>query len=264
YVQSDLTGIFRQVKNDLCNGMIVLFSGTPCQTSGLASYIGRRLRDRLYLVDIVCHGVPGPYVLRDYLAYLEKRHGASICWVNFRDKQYFGWRAHKETFKFVDGGVEVMMSFTVLFYRNIMFRRSCGKCPFCNTTRPSDLTLADFWGEKSVPEMNSDDKGVSLVLVNTEKGRRLFEAVKHEMDVVLVRLEDCLQPNLQHPSAIDPERDEFETLYRRKGLAAAMKRYGRPRWRDRRRKLVCYVKNVVKRLIRKKNENRHTHIFFGT
>lgn len=106
YVQSDLTGIFRQVKKDLKNGMIVLFSGTPCQTSGLNSYVSKKLRENLYLVDIVCHGVPGPYLWRDYLTYLEKKQGDKIYWVNFRDKQEFGWTAHHETFKFVKGGVK--------------------------------------------------------------------------------------------------------------------------------------------------------------
>ena len=104
YVQSDLTGIFRQVKRDLKAGLLVLFSGTPCQTAGLNAFIGKRLRERLILVDIVCHGVPGPYVWRDYLAYLEKKQGAPIVWVNFRDKQRFGWKAHKESFKFLNGG----------------------------------------------------------------------------------------------------------------------------------------------------------------
>ena len=107
YVQSDLNTVFRQVKKDLKDGLTVLFSGTPCQTSGLASYVGKRLRENLYLVDIVCHGVPGPYLWRDYLAYLEKKQGSRICWVNFRDKQEYGWAAHRETFKFINmGGVK--------------------------------------------------------------------------------------------------------------------------------------------------------------
>ena len=106
YVQSDLNTVFRQVKKDLKDGLLVLFSGTPCQTSGLSSYIGKRLRENLYLVDIVCHGVPGPNLWRDYLAYLEEKQGDRICWVNFRDKQEYGWTAHHETFKFVNGGGE--------------------------------------------------------------------------------------------------------------------------------------------------------------
>ncbi len=101
YVQSDLTGIFHQVKNDLEEGRLVLFSGTPCQTSGLNSFIGSRLRKNLILVDIVCHGVPSPYIWRDFIKYLEGEHGSAICYANFRDKRKFGWSAHFETFKFL-------------------------------------------------------------------------------------------------------------------------------------------------------------------
>lgn len=104
YVQSDLRGIFRQVKKDLNDGQLVLFSGTPCQTAGLNSFIGKRLRKNLILVDIICHGVPGPYLWRDFIAYIEKKQGDTITWVNFRDKQQFGWAAHHETFKFSKGG----------------------------------------------------------------------------------------------------------------------------------------------------------------
>lgn len=104
YVQSDLNKVFRQVRKDLKDGLTVLFSGTPCQTAGLNSFVGKKLRERLILVDIVCHGVPSPYMWRDYLAYLEKIQCDKICWVNFRDKQKYGWAAHHETFKFVNGG----------------------------------------------------------------------------------------------------------------------------------------------------------------
>ena len=104
YVQSDMNTVFRQVKKDLKDGLTVLFSGTPCQTSGLNSFVGTKLRENLILIDLVCHGVPGPYLWRDYIEYLEKKVGAPITWVNFRDKEQFGWAAHRETFKFSGGG----------------------------------------------------------------------------------------------------------------------------------------------------------------
>lgn len=106
YVQSDLTGVFRQVKEDLKNGLTVLFSGTPCQTSGLNAYVGKRLRENLILVDIVCHGVPGPFLWRDYIAYLERKQGDQIVTVNFRDKELYGWKAHKESYIFKMGGAK--------------------------------------------------------------------------------------------------------------------------------------------------------------
>ena len=248
YVQSDLRGVFRQVKQDLKNGMIVLFSGTPCQTSGLNSYVGKKLRENLYLVDIVCHGVPGPYIWRDYLDFLEKKRGDKICWVNFRDKQMFGWSAHREVFKFVKGGGK--MSFTYLFYQHIMFRHSCGKCHFCNTKRPSDITIADFWGwQKTAPNINKDDKGVSLVLVNTEKGRKLFEAIRNDLIVIPAELENCLQPNLQHPSVFHSQYKDFEKDYKEKGFVYIMNRYGNLGWRYQVRSLARKIKNRVNKII---------------
>jgi len=246
YVQSDLRGVFRQVKKDLKDGLRVLFSGTPCQTAGLNSYIGKKLRENLYLVDIVCHGVPGPYMWRDYLAYLEKKQGAEICWVNFRDKQKFGWAAHKETFKFVKGGGK--MSFTYLFYQHIMFRHSCGVCHYTNTKRPSDITLADFWHwQKTDPTINLDDKGLSLILINTEKGKKLFEAAKADLNVIPARLEDCMQGNMQRPSPIHPKRMKFEEDYKKHGFEYVLNKYGRDSKLDKLKKKLRYWKKKLLR-----------------
>lgn len=247
YVQSDMTGVFRQVKKDLRDGLTVLFSGTPCQTSGLNSYVGKRLREKLFLVDIVCHGVPSPYMWRDYIAYLEKKQGSPIVWVNFRDKQKYGWAAHHETFKFKNGGGK--MSFTFLFYKHIMFRRSCGKCHFTNTKRPSDITIADFWGwEKTAPSFNADNKGVSLVLLNTDKGRKLFEAVKERLNTFPANLDDCLQPNMKHPSEIHPKREQFEKDYAKKGFKYVYFKYGEEGWRYKFSSLFNRLCNKLKKL----------------
>ncbi len=132
YVQSDLTGIFRQIKKDLESGFTVLFSGTPCQTAGLNSYIGAKLRTNLYLLDIVCHGVPSPYIWRDYLDYIEKEQGDRVCYVNFRDKEY-GWNKHIETFKFLNGTQKVNFKFQ--FYKLITFRYSCANCHYTRDSR---------------------------------------------------------------------------------------------------------------------------------
>lgn len=246
YVQSDLTGIFRQVKQDLKSNLLVLFSGTPCQTSGLASYLGEKLRDKIILVDIVCHGVPGPYVWRDYLAYLEKKHGDEIYYVNFRDKSRFGWKAHQETYKFMSGE----WIFTNVFYKHITFRQSCGVCPYTNTRRPSDITIADFWGwEKTDPDINADDKGVSLILINTEKGKMVFDQVKDKMNVVPARLEDCLQTHLKKPLELHPEREAFEKDYERMGFEWTIKHYGIIGWRKQIMAFSRLLKNISARIV---------------
>lgn len=139
------------------------------------------------------------------------------------------------------------MNYTYIFYQHIMFRHSCGKCHFCNTTRPSDITIADFWGwEKTAPLFNQDNKGCSLVLINTPKGREIFETVKDKLNTIPAELENCLQPNLQRPSVIHPKRMAFEMLYAKKGFLAAMKRYGDYGWKKRYLVLKKTVKRVIK------------------
>lgn len=220
YVQSNLKDTFRKVKQDLRNGGLVMFSGTPCQTAGLKSYIGKKLIQKLYLVDIVCHGVPGPNIWRDYLSYLEKKEHDELCKVNFRDKR-FGWSAHKETYQFLHKGYK---TFQYSFYQPVMFRKSCGKCHFCNLKRPSDITLADFWGSDLLG-LNKDNKGLSLLLINSIKGLELFENVKSKVFSLPVVLENSLQPNLVHPLKEHPMSNQFEQDYINKGIGYIIKKY---------------------------------------
>ena len=243
YVQSDLNNVFRLVKHDLKSGKIVLFSGTPCQTAGLHSFVGNNLRENLYLLDIVCHGVPSPYVWRDYLTFLENRYKSKISYVNFRDKELYGWKAHKETFKFTTSGAE-KISPVFTFYKNIMFRHSCGVCKYTNLQRPSDLTIADFWGwEKIDKHINADDRGLSLVLCNTMKGQLLFDDVKTYMNVIPANLDDCMQPNMEHPTTVHPMRMQFETDYSTRGFEYVFYKYGEEGWRY---KLYVSIKRIVK------------------
>lgn len=138
------------------------------------------------------------------------------------------------------------MSFTYLFYKHIMFRQSCGKCHFCNTRRPSDITIADFWGwEKTNSDINKDDKGLSLVLVNTEKGKLLFDAIKDRMNVVPAKLEDCLQTHLRMSSDIHPLRMLFEEDYKKKGFEYVYMKYNIP---QRRRRYKFMLKMFLKRI----------------
>ena len=230
YVQSDLTGIFKQVKDDLKNGQTVLFSGTPCQTAGLNSFVGKTLRKKLYLVDLICHGVPGPFMWRDYLNYLENKYKRKIIKVNFRDKA-FGWKSHKETFLFA--GSTSSTSFTYIFYEHIAFRMSCGNCHFTNLKRPGDITICDYWGcERTDPKLGEDNQGCSLMICDTAKGLTFFESVRDRMNIVPARLENIIQPNMEHPSVLHPKRLDFENDYEKHGFKYVLKKYGtEPLWK---------------------------------
>lgn len=224
YVQSDLNTVFHQVKLDLHEGNWVLFSGTPCQTSGLKSFLklSRTDSSKLYVVDIVCHGVPAPYFWRDYLAYIEKREGQPVVAVDFRDKR-FGWDTHRETFE-LNGGKKKTYNQTC--YTDLTFRNSCFSCPYANVTRPSDFTIGDFWGwEKSVPGFNGDNKGVSLLFLNTTKGRDMFNEVAADINYEKISLAQSLQPNLLHPTPTPIEYDAFTSDYISKGFRFIAKKY---------------------------------------
>ena len=253
YVQSDMTGIFRQVKDDLKSGLTVLFSGTPCHTAGLNSYVGKKLRENLVLVDIVCHGVPSPFVWRDYITYLEKKHGDEIVVVNFRDKGIFGWKAHKESYFFSNGNRTISDLWTSLFYKHIMLRHSCSICHYTNLYRPSDITLADFWGwENNVPGVNNDDKGVSLVLINTEKGKHVWKKTSQRLDVKGVDVRNSLQPNLQRPTQTHPKRKNFEKDYSRRGFIYTAKKYDNIGFSNSFQNKLRRLRMRIKELLKKK------------
>ena len=230
YVQSDLNTVFLKIKNDLENGKIVLFTGTPCQTAGLKSFLFYAKVDtkKLFLIDLVCHGVPSPQMWNDYLEYLERKNNAKITKVNFRDKK-FGWASHKESFQFNN---TYTYTYTYLFYQHIMLRESCGNCFFANVHRPSDITIGDYWGiEKIKPELYKENEGVSLVLINTEKGKKIFEQIKKDINYFQTDLENCLQPNLQYPTILHDERKLFEEDYVKHGFVYVAKKYGNLGWK---------------------------------
>ncbi len=245
YVQSELATTFHAVKKDLQNGLKVLFSGTPCQIAGLKAFFGKQQHENLYLVDIICHGVASPSVWKDYLHFIERKEKDKIISVNFRDKNIFGWSGlHKESFRLQRKGLR---TYDYIFYNPYMLRHSCNVCVFANTCRPSDITLGDFWGwEKVVPGFNADDAGVSLVLCNTQKGVELFKSVLLQLHVIPVKLEDCLQFNLQAPTPIDSNRVAFEEDYKQYGFGYVRKKYGDVGVKYQIKRAIRLVKRILK------------------
>ena len=245
YVQSDLTGIFPRIKEDLKNGKTVLFSGTPCQTAGLRSYIPSRLQSNLYVIDIICHGVPSPYIWKDYLKTIEQKAGEKVIAVDFRNKKDFGWAAHKETFYFANAQITTT-TYKDLFFKHLTIRQACNHCHYANIKRPSDITIGDFWGwQKTDEDFNADDQGCSLVFCNTPKGKQWFQAIHSEIHQIPAKIENCMQPNLIHPSIKSPLRSKFEKDYTQYGIEYVVRKYTRTPILER-------IKQQVKRILKKK------------
>lgn len=183
YVISNTEGIFLRIKKLLNESKKVLFSGTPCQVASLKEYIGQS--EALTTIDIICHGVPSMKMLSDYLIEKEKKLQGKIVDFIFRDKTFGnGYRINAIYEKQGKIQNQLEMVHTSSYYRYFLtseiFRENCYSCKYANTKRYSDLTIGDYWGiEKALPDevekgLFSENKGVSCILVNTNKGNELL------------------------------------------------------------------------------------------
>ena len=212
YVQSKMTGIFKKVRTLLNNGKKVFFSGTPCQIAGLKGFLMKDY-ENLTTVDVVCHGVPSAKVYNKYLQEIASDTGESITKVNFRDKAN-GWK-QGETLFFTKthriGAPKRQETYMRLFLNNVSIRPSCGDCAFNNKRSLADVTIADYWGiDKQFPEFD-DDKGVTLVMINTEKGQQLFDTVKDKTTYIATDFEKGAEYNLAVSKSLGlhPKRQYF-------------------------------------------------------
>ena len=211
YLQSRTENTYKQAKDFLKTGRKVLFSGTSCQIAGLKKFL-RKEYDNLITIDVVCHGAPSPLVWRTYLDdFIKRPKGAvgknSVCsslnevpvltGISFRDKST-GWKkygfvlrgmsASKADKNTVLSSVSTEEKHDVLlhetldknlfmqvFLKNLCLRPSCSACPAKSGKCGSDITLADYWGIWNYYPEWDDDKGTSLVLINSIKGDEWYK-----------------------------------------------------------------------------------------
>lgn len=243
YIQSRMNDTYKNVKHDLEAGRKVLFSGTSCQVAGLKGYLGREY-DNLLCIDIVCHGVPSSKVWKAYLAWQEKKNRSKVKKVDFRNKKDFGWRDHIETICLENGETINSKVFTTLFYGHSVLRPCCYECPYKSVMHPGDITIADYWGiEKAAPKFD-DNKGVSLVLINNGKGKKVFDTIKDQVKWQETKLEDSMQPPLIAPFPEPRNRKNFWSDFVNKDFDYIVKKYGGTGIKNK-------IKTVLRRIKRK-------------
>lgn len=228
YVQSDLKNIFQNVKEDLAMGRQVLFTGTPCQTAGLNSYLMNTDKSKLLLCDLVCYGTPSPLIWEDHVRFLEKKMKSEIDEYLFRSKVK-GWQISTVQITYKNGKKDyeskLSQAHKNLFFSGVMMRPACYNCKYTNFNRPSNITIADFWGiEKHMPEF-FDNKGVSLVLVNNPKGEVLFNNIKGNLEYKESNTDVCKHSSLHQPAKPPPKRNMFWLDYKGHGYKYVIKKY---------------------------------------
>ena len=234
YVQSQPGLIFRQVKETLLTGREVLFIGVPCQVDGLKKYLNKEYSN-LLVVDIICHGVPSPKLWRDYCTYLEEVNGAKAVNISYRYKKP-NWTRFSLKVDFDNNKSYVGSKFDdpylISFLKEISMRENCYSCEYTSTNRTGDITLADFWGYHSYDfKMRNTEKGISLVMINTEKGQKAFENIKSEIAFQERTIKEAIGGNrsLKEPWKKNPTSEDFWREYiQGKGMNNAFEEYCKP------------------------------------
>lgn len=223
YVQSNTCNTFKECEKDLKDGKPVLYSGTPCQVSGLKKYLQKDY-ENLFTVDIICHGVASQDYFDKFVEYLERQEKATCLDYNFRSKKNAGWscagvaRFRTKTGKDYEKKQYYFSNYYYYYYylSCATYRESCYQCPYASMNRVGDFTLGDFWGVEGLTLSFSIDGGCSLVLVNTPKAANLFN--KLDLNKQAVSLETAKKYNKQLSSPSKPlcDRDELLSEYREK------------------------------------------------
>ena len=204
YVKSNPVGVYKKIQDRLKTDR-VLFIGLPCQVAGLKNFIGdsasnRASLENLYTIDLICHGTPSPKILEQFL----REYGYELSElknINFRSKSYFS--VTSEDITRLEKGRD---PYLISFLNSIDYTENCYSCQFATRDRASDMTLGDSWGTEL---KNEEAKGISLIFIQSEKGRELLGSASLELKDVDYEKVVKANHQLNHPSVLRPERKVF-------------------------------------------------------
>lgn len=267
YVQSSIGESFKSVKEALLENKFVLFTGTPCQVAGLYSYLGEEKFQKLFTCDLVCHGVPSSGVFKSYIEYLEEKKGSKLDRIQMRTKKR-GWIPISGMKYIYHDGTEVELKNSFRdpymngFLYNLYLRKSCYNCKYAKTAREGDVTIADFWGiGDDIPFNFPKNQGISLVLINSDKGKYLFSHCKGSLIFEERTLEEAKKGNvmLSPYKNFNKDRKQFFADYKSKRFEELIPKYlkKRPNLKERSINIIVRVvgrKNLkkIKRLVLKR------------
>ena len=251
YVQSLLGKVFLLVKIELISKKMVLFSGTPCQIEGLKKFLGKEYSN-LYTIDLICHGVPSPKL---WETYLDEEYGISnITNIRFRNKKH-GWENFDLTIETKNHIQHEASDISIYkedflqgFLKNLYLRPSCHNCSFKGMKHSSDITLGDLWGGRVIcPQFIKDDKGMSVVFVQSSKGKFLLNQLESKLIFNEVPLNEVINHNLAMIQSETPHPDRelfFKDLnsYNRSSIKKMIKKYIGPTLRKR---ISVYLRNKL-------------------
>ena len=237
YVQGELGNIIVQIEEDLKQGKKVLFVGTPCHVNGIKSYFNKKGSDQqLFLCDFICHGVPSNQLLQAHIKFLEKKYKSKLSSIDFRpktDKQHPWWKHHlRVTFEngsIYDRTLDTDWYMYAFMKKSLTLRKSCYQCHYCNVQHESDITLADFWGVMDYNPVLNDEKGLSLIILNTSKADALIPNLKEVFNLYPLQWEFAkyvFKNRTQEKYSLNKRENFMKDLQRMDYLSAMFKHIG--------------------------------------
>ena len=220
YLQSDSTGVYKEIKKKLREGREVFFCGCPCQVQALYKSLGNKEYDNLTTCDFICRGVNSPKVFLKYMDMLERQYGAKATEIKFKNKKW-GWHNFSMRVNFANGKEYCKDRYHDLFFIGYLLagnftRPSCYECHFKGFPQKADITLADFWGIEKLDRTMDQDRGTSLVMINSDKGMALFDSIKENIVWKEFTMADARAGNPAMYSSLKPSKPNrkafFETL----------------------------------------------------
>lgn len=236
YIQSDLKESYVNIRKDLINNKKVLFIGTPCQVGGLKSFL-KKDYENLLTVDLICHGVPSKFLLKNYIESCTKLKNYNFNnlkvffrWKNFKKREsiQFGTRFVNEKNRIIKTYSQFQSQYMAAFFSGLSYRENCHECIYAKKERCSDITLGDFWGLGNKIETHLDtSKGVSLVLINSLNGQDIFESIKPLLDFEYHNIEDACRfnKNLNYPTPRPQDKTKFLNCCINENFRCAVNKY---------------------------------------
>lgn len=238
YVQSDFVSSFELIKKDLNDGRVVLFIGTPCQVKTIKNITKDCNQEKIFFVDLVCNGASTPDFFEEYKELMEKKYNSKIIGINMRHKLKYDSKhpyiangpvqPHLMKIDFENRKKSYISKPEFdIFYQllNYFIKKKCYTCPFTNLKREGDLTLGDFHEFHSKLGDFNDGNGVSLLIINSAKGKKLIDSVNKDFLFLSKTEQEAMQPRLKGNAILPKDYDQFHKDYKQYGFDYIVKKY---------------------------------------
>ena len=217
YLQSNVAGMYKVVKDLLNQGKFVLFSGCPCQNAAMRSFL-RKDYDNLVMTDFTCMGIDSPLAFKKYIQSLERQYQSKVIFFKAKSKEV-GWRYLTNKAIFENGktyyGINGRDSNLKATFLDVLVRPSCYDCKFKGFPRVSDMTIGDYWRKRYDDDPLDDNTGTSYVMLHNKKAEHFFYSALPSCNHRKIEFSEIIKANPFALKSLPYPKFERASFYKR-------------------------------------------------